>query len=137
LSHLLSSNVVPLESLDLSWNHLGTEQASVILRSLSSNSTLKSLYLDYNGIHQGILSTVAATGGMKVSGDEFLESLALTTSGVGGGGRGNGIVQLPSNQTIELISLTNNSIPAQLLKRYQQNFLTDLKLFQETKLEVL
>jgi hypothetical protein len=98
---------------------------------------LKSLYLDYNGIHQGILSTVAATGGMKVSGDEFLESLALTTSGVGGGGRGNGIVQLPSNQTIELISLTNNSIPAQLLKRYQQNFLTDLKLFQETKLEVL
>jgi hypothetical protein len=100
---------------------------------LSSNSTLKYLYLDYNGINQGILSAIATTGGMKISGEEFLES--LTTSG-GGDGR-NGIVQLPSNQTIELISLANNSISNQLLKQYQQNFLTDLKLFQETKSVIL
>jgi hypothetical protein len=133
LSQLLASNVVPLESLDLSWNHLGTDQASTLLRSLSSNSTLKYLYLDYNGINQGILSAIATTGGMKISGEEFLES--LTTSG-GGDGR-NGIVQLPSNQTIELISLANNSISNQLLKQYQQNFLTDLKLFQETKSVIL
>jgi hypothetical protein len=132
LSQLLGSNVVPLEFLDLSWNHLGTDHAITLIQSLSSNSTLKSLYLDYNGIHQGVLSLIATTGGMKVTGEEFMDSLKapLSLSRAQTSGSGKGIVQLPSNQTIELISLTNNSIPTQILKQYQENFLTDLKLIQ-------
>jgi hypothetical protein len=130
LSQLLGSNVVPLEFLDLSWNHLGTENAITLIRSLSSNSTLKDLYLDYNGIHQGLMPIIASTGGMKVTGEEF-------SNGNGTLGSGKGIIQLPSNQTIELISLTNNSIPTQILKQYQENFLTELKLIEETKSDLL
>lgn len=125
LSTLLSSNVVPLETLDITWNHLGMEHASTLLRSLASNSTLKKLYLDYNGLHSEILSIIVTIGGMKSP----LNDIHTST----GNDKNTFIVQLPSNQTIELISLTNNLIPIPLLHKCEEIFLTELKLVNETR----
>ena len=130
LTFLLREGIVPLEYLDLSWNNIGTENAIILLQSLARHFTLKKLLLNYNGINSNILSCVILLGGMKPVDENNPTLISLKDSILRNLVEShNGVIQLPLNQTIELISLSNNSVSTQTLEFLESNSLTELKLF--------
>lgn len=135
LSSLLREGVVPLEYLDLSWNNLGTENAAILLQSLARHFTLKKLILNYNGINSNIIPAVILLGGMKPIGENNPLMMTLKDQAlIDVIGSHNGVIQLPLNQTIELISLSNNSVSPQSLEFLEANSLTELQLFMREEI---
>jgi hypothetical protein len=102
----LSSETSVVEKLDLSYNKLGTDEASIFARVLLANKNLKSLVLSYNNIGDaGALELAVALRQNKA-----LYLLDLTSNKIGSDGATALADALVANDALKDLNLEYNSI---------------------------